>query len=480
MTASPSPSWLPVILCGGSGTRLWPLSREHFPKQFIGLASERSLFQATVQRLQGLQEVLGPLILTQEAHRFLVNEQLRQIETSPSQIILEPEARNTAPALTLAALWALLHQPDSLLLVMPSDHALTQPEAFCALLPQASELAQAGQIVTFGIQPDRAETAYGYIQAQAQTQDEKNEKSKKILAFVEKPDQATAEGYLAGGDYLWNSGIFALAPQTWIAEVEKYQPELLACCRSAFEQGQSEPAFFRPDPSAFALSPARSIDYAVMEKTDLGVVLPLHAGWSDVGSWDALKSQYPQDAHGNACQGDVITLNASGNLLRSNGRLLAAVGVENLLIIETPDAVLVASQDHAQEVKELVGELRRQQRPEAENHTKVARPWGFYETVDKGERFQVKRITVHPGQQLSKQMHHHRAEHWVVVKGTARVTCGEKVFLLTENQSTYIPVGEVHRLENPGTIDLELVEVQSGPYLGEDDIVRFEDKYQRS
>ncbi len=473
MTASPPLSWLPVILCGGSGTRLWPLSREHFPKQFIGLASERSLFQATVQRLQGLQEILGPLILTQEAHRFLVNEQLRQIETSPSQIILEPEARNTAPALTLAALWALAHQPDSLLLVMPSDHALTQPEAFRALLPQASELAQAGQIVTFGIQPDRAETAYGYIQAQ-------DEKGEKILAFVEKPDQATAEGYLAAGNYLWNSGIFALAPQTWIAELEKYQPELLASCRKAFEAGQSEPAFFRPDPTAFALSPARSIDYAVMEKTDQGVVLPLNAGWSDVGSWDALKSQYPQDANGNACQGDVITLNASGNLLRSNGRLLAAVGVENLLIIETPDAVLVASQDHAQEVKELVGQLRSQQRPEAENHTKVARPWGFYETVDKGERFQVKRITVHPGQQLSKQMHHHRAEHWVVVKGTARVTCGEKVFLLTENQSTYIPVGEVHRLENPGTIDLELVEVQSGPYLGEDDIVRFEDKYQRS
>lgn len=470
MTASPSISWLPVILCGGSGTRLWPLSREHFPKQFIGLASERSLFQATVQRLQGLPGLLGPLILTQETHRFLVNEQLRQVETAPSQIILESEARNTAPALTLAALWALAHQPDALLLVMPSDHALSQPEAFRALLPQAAERALAGQIVTFGVVPDRPETAYGYIQAQDQ----------KIVAFVEKPDQATAEGYLAAGNYLWNSGIFALNAQTWIAEVEKQAPDLLKACRSAFEQGQAEPDFFRPDPKAFALSPARSIDYAVMEKTTLGVVLPLNAGWSDVGSWDALKNQYPQDAAGNACQGNVMALNASGNLLRSSGRLLTAVGVENLLIIETPDAVLVASQDHAQEVKDLVGQLRSEQRPEAENHTKVARPWGFYETVDQGERFQVKRITVHPGQQLSKQMHHHRAEHWVVVKGTARVTCGEKVFLLTENQSTYIPVGEVHRLENPGTIDLELVEVQSGPYLGEDDIVRFEDKYQRS
>jgi len=470
MTAIPPISWLPVILCGGSGTRLWPLSREHFPKQFIGLASERSLFQATVQRLEGLPEILGPLILTQEAHRFLVNEQLRQIDTAPAQIILEPEARNTGPALTLAALWALAHQSEALLLVMPSDHALSQPTAFRALLPQAAEWAQAGQIVTFGVSPDRPETAYGYIQAQGE----------KIVAFVEKPNQATAESYLTAGDYLWNSGIFALAPQTWIAELEKYQPELLAACQKAFEQGQAEQDFFRPEANAFALSPARSIDYAVMEKTALGVVLPLNAGWSDVGSWDALKSQYPQDAAGNACQGNVVALNATGNLLRSSGRLLTAVGVENLLIIETPDAVLVASQDHAQEVKDLVGQLRQQQRPEAENHTKVARPWGFYETVDKGERFQVKRITVHPGQQLSKQMHHHRAEHWVVVKGTARVTCGEKVFLLTENQSTYIPVGEVHRLENPGTIDLELVEVQSGPYLGEDDIVRFEDKYQRS
>lgn len=463
-------SWLPVILCGGSGTRLWPLSREHFPKQFISLASERSLFQSTVQRLHGLPDVLGPLILTHEAHRFLVNEQLRQIETQASQIILEPEARNTAPALTLAALWTQAHHSDALLLVMPSDHALGQPDAFRALLPQAAELAQAGQIVTFGVTPDRAETAYGYIQAQGNT----------IAAFVEKPDQATAENYLAAGNYLWNSGIFALSPHTWLREAETHLPELLSACQRAYAEGQTESDFFRPAAQAFALSPARSIDYAVMEKTKLGVVLPLNAEWSDVGSWDALKSQYPQDGQANACEGDVITLKASGNLLRSSGRLLAAVGVENLLVIETPDAVLVASQDHAQDVKELVGHLRQAQRPEAENHTKVARPWGFYETVDKGERFQVKRITVHPGQQLSKQMHHHRAEHWVVVKGTARVTCGEKVFLLTENQSTYIPVGEVHRLENPGTIDLELVEVQSGPYLGEDDIVRFEDKYQRS
>jgi mannose-1-phosphate guanylyltransferase / mannose-6-phosphate isomerase len=461
--------WLPVILCGGLGTRLWPLSREHFPKQFVALAAERSLFQQTVLRLAGVSEALGPLILTQEAHRFLVGEQLRQIQTQASEIILEPIARNTAPALTLAALWALKHAPEALLLVMPSDHAIAQPERFQALLPRAAELAQAGKIITFGIEPDRPETAFGYIQAAGED----------ILAFVEKPNLETAQNYLAAGDYLWNSGMFVMQAQTWIDEVQRLLPELVIHCRQAFEKGSSETHFFRPEQTAFALSPAQSIDYAVMEHTSVGTVLRLNAGWSDVGSWDTLKDQYPQDESGNAIQGNIIAMHASGNLLSSSGRLLAAVGVQDLLIIETPDAVLVASQAHAQEVKELVGELRQQQRPEAENHLKVARPWGFYETVDRGERFQVKRITVHPGQQLSKQMHHHRAEHWVVVKGTAQVTCGEKVFLLTENQSTFIPVGEVHRLENPGTIDLELIEVQSGPYLGEDDIVRFEDKYQR-
>ncbi|MEZ0374730.1 MAG: mannose-1-phosphate guanylyltransferase/mannose-6-phosphate isomerase [Candidatus Sericytochromatia bacterium] len=474
-------TWLPVILCGGSGTRLWPLSREHFPKQFVALAADRSLFQQTLLRLQGLQDPQGgqgesviqgepgALILCHEEHRFLVSEQLRQIAHTPAAILLEPLARSTAPALTLAALWAREHQPGALLLVMPSDHAIQRPEAFRALLPRAAELAAAGRIVTFGVVPDGPETGFGYIRAQGE----------QILDFVEKPDLETARDYLTSGGYLWNSGIFALQAETWLGELGRQAPELLEAGQSAYAAGSADAAFYRPGREAFAACPARSIDYAVMEHTSRGAVLALDAGWSDVGSWGALKALYPSDAAGNACQGDVLTHQASGNLLRSSGRLLTAVGVKDLLVIETPDAVLVASQDHAQEVRNLVSELRRQSRPEAENHRKVARPWGFFETVDKGERFQVKRITVHPAQALSKQMHHHRSEHWVVVNGTAKVTRGEEVFLLTENQSTYIPVGTVHRLENPGTIDLELIEVQSGPYLGEDDIVRFEDIYQR-
>lgn len=463
-------NWLPVILCGGSGTRLWPLSREHFPKQFVALESGRSLFQETLQRLAGLPEVLGPLILTHEEHRFLVAEQLRQIDAQPEAILLEPLARSTAPALTLAALWASEHQPDALLLVMPSDHAMRKPAAFRAQLPRAAELAREGKIVTFGVVPDRPETGYGYIQAEGE----------RIRAFVEKPDAAAAARLLATGDHLWNSGIFVCRSEAWLRELETYSPEILQACREAMNQAIQDQSFLRPGRDAFAACPSRSIDYAVMEATPAGAVLPLDAGWSDVGSWDALKALYPMDDDGNACQGDVLTHASSGNLLRSSGRLLTAVGVQNLLVVETPDAVLVASQEHAQDVRELVGQLRAQARPEAENHRKVARPWGCYETVDRGERFQVKRITVYPGQALSKQMHHHRSEHWVVVKGTAKVTRGEEVFLLTENQSTYIPVGTVHRLENPGTIDLELVEVQSGPYLGEDDIVRYEDRYQRA
>lgn len=462
--------WIPVVLCGGSGTRLWPLSREHFPKQFVALQSERSLFQDTLQRLEGLEGVLPPLIVTHEEHRFLVSDQLRQMNQSPSVILLEPQARNTAPALTLAALWAQAHQPEALLLVMPSDHAMQDPAAFRKRLTQAAELAQKDRIVTFGIVPERPETGYGYIHADGE----------QILGFVEKPDEATARKYLEQGNYFWNSGMFVLSAQTWLEQIEHFAPEILNACQTAFAQGKTDADFFRPESTSFAACPARSIDYAVMEKTRRGAVLDLKAGWSDVGSWDALKALYPTDADGNACQGDVISIESSGNLLQSSGRLVAAVGVENLLVIETPDAVLVASQDHAQDVRGLVGKLRDTQRPEAQNHRRVARPWGSYETVDQGERFQVKRITVHPGQALSKQMHHHRAEHWIVVKGTAQVTRGEETFLLTENQSTYIPLGSVHRLENPGTIDLELIEVQSGPYLGEDDIVRFEDRYQRN
>lgn len=460
---------IPVILCGGSGTRLWPLSREHYPKQFVTLNSEYSLFQETLLRLSGQAEVSSAMIVSNEEHRFLVSEQLRQIQIDPQVIILEPEGRNTAPALTLAVLWACSHAPDSELMVMPSDQSLQQPEALRALLPRARELAQQGRIVTFGIVPDRPETGYGYIQAEGE----------QIRAFVEKPVAEIAEQMLRDGGYLWNSGMFVLKPQVWLEALQEHAPDILEACQKAYAEPRSDKNFWRPHKASFLATPARSIDYAVMEQIDTGSVLPLNAGWSDVGSWDALMMLSPQDDAGNVRIGDVLARKATRNYLRSSSRLLAVVGVSDLLVIETPDAVLVASQACAQDVRELAAELRQKQRPEAENHRKVARPWGSYETVDQGERFQVKRITVHPGQALSKQMHHHRAEHWVVVRGTAKVTKGDEVFLLSENQSVYIPLGTVHRLENPGSIDLELIEVQSGAYLGEDDIVRYEDRYQR-
>ncbi len=460
---------IPVILCGGSGTRLWPLSREHYPKQFVALHAQRSLFQETLQRLKGLSDLGSPIIVSNEEHRFLVAEQLRQIKQQAAVIMLEPEGRNTAPALTLAALWAEEHQPESELMVMPSDHSVPHPEDFRALMPRARELARQGQIVTFGIVPDRPETGYGYIQAEGE----------RLAAFVEKPSAERAAELLADGRYLWNSGMFVVTPAVWLKALAEHLPEMLKACREAYCDSKDDQTFLRPEKSAFLAGPSCSIDYAVMEKTDKGSVLPLDAGWSDVGSWDALMDLSELDANGNAISGDVLVRKASNNYLRSSGRLVAVVGVSDLLVVETPYAILVANQDCAQEIRELAGELRQQQRPEAANHRKVARPWGSYETVDQGERFQVKRITVHPGHALSKQMHHHRAEHWVVVRGTAKVTKGDEVFLLSENQSVYIPLGTVHRLENPGSIDLELIEVQSGPYLGEDDIVRFEDRYQR-
>lgn len=462
-------NWQPVILCGGSGTRLWPLSREAFPKQFVQTGADPSLFQQTVQRFQGLRGVQAPLVVSHENHRFLVAEQLRQLEQPPAAILLEPVARNTAPALTLAALWSLFQDPDSLLLVLPADHALQNPAALRDLLPRAAELAQAGKIVTFGVQPNRPETGYGYILAEGE----------EIRAFVEKPDLAQAQVYLEQGNYLWNSGMVALKAQTWLDEMLRFAPEILATCQAAFAAGKSDLHFFRPEADMFATCPALASDYAVLEKTRLGAVLQLSAGWSDVGSWDAFQALMPPDSAGNACHGDVLVHQSQNNLLFSQSRLLAAVGVEDLIVVETPDAVLVAHRNQAQDVKQAVLKLQQQRRPEVENNPRVARPWGFYQTMDQGARFQVKRITVHPGQALSKQMHHHRSEHWVVVKGTARVTCGEKISLLTENESVYIPVGTIHRLENPGNIDLELIEVQSGAYLGEDDIVRYEDRYQR-
>jgi len=461
---------VPVVLCGGSGTRLWPLSREQFPKQFISLLSEHSLFQETLKRLQGLPQVQAALIVCHEAHRFLVAEQLRQIRYTSQKLLLEPEGRNTAAALTLAALWSQAQSPEAqVLLVLPSDHVISDIQAFHEAIAAGCSKAQAGQMVAFGVTPERPETGYGYIQAEGS----------QIRAFIEKPDLATAEAYLRSGQYLWNAGIFMCRPEVWLHEIESFAPDVLQACTQAVQAGQSDQLFFRPAQASFLASPALSIDCAVMEKTELGAVVSLAAGWSDLGSWDALQGIRPQDAHGNICRGDVVTFESHNNLLESTGRLLTAVGVNNLVVVETPDAVMVASQAYAQQVRQLAAELKAQARPEVENHRKVARPWGCYETVDKGPNFQVKRITVHPGQALSKQMHHHRSEHWVVVRGTARVTRGEEVSILSENQSTYIPLGMVHRLENPGTIPLELIEIQSGSYLGEDDIVRYEDLYQR-
>lgn len=461
---------VPVILCGGSGTRLWPLSRENFPKQFISLLGQASLFQQTLQRLKGIHN-LGPvLVVGNDEHRFLMQEQLRQINLQAELLILEPEARNTAPAMTQAALWAEAHVPDAVLLVMPSDHVIMRPEGLHALMAEATALAESGRIVTFGVTPERPETGYGYIQVDG-TQ---------VLAFKEKPTLEVAASYYAAGNYLWNAGMFACQPQTWLKELAHYEPELLEHSRLAFAAGQMDGRFFRPEPAAFGQIPARSIDYAVMEHTQLAAVLPLEAGWSDVGAWSALREVSSLDPDGNVCEGDVLSHASQNNYLKSSSRLVAALGVKDLIVVETADAVLVASQDYAQEVKHVVAQLKAASRSEADNHLKVARPWGYYETVDRGERFQVKRITVHAGHSLSLQMHHHRAEHWVVVKGTAKVTRNQETFLLGENESVYIPLGATHRLENPGSIDLELIEIQSGSYLGEDDIVRFEDKYQRS
>ncbi|MBF2052905.1 MAG: mannose-1-phosphate guanylyltransferase/mannose-6-phosphate isomerase [Candidatus Sericytochromatia bacterium] len=463
------PLLTPVLLCGGSGARLWPLSREQYPKQFIAFDGPNSLFQKTLLRLQGL-DCAPAMLICHEDHRFLVLEQLRLIQVSSGDLLLEPESRNTAPALTLAALRQQAQNPvQDLLLVLPSDHVIQNTEAFYAAVAQAVTLAEGGRIVTFGIVPDRPETGYGYIQAEGH----------QITAFIEKPPLEQAEAFLRSGNMLWNSGMFLCRASVWLAEVERLQPGMLQACRAALAEGMQDQLFFRPAREAFSQTPALSIDYALMEQTELGSVVPLDAGWSDLGSWCAVHSLRQPDARGNTCQGAVVAVNSHNNTLESTGRLLAVVGVDDLIVVETADAVLVTRHSCDQAVRELVNTLRSQQRPEVEHHRKVSRPWGAYETVDQGPQFQVKRITVQPGQALSLQMHHHRSEHWVVVRGTARVTRDEEVLILSENQSIDIPLGTVHRLENPGSIPLELIEIQSGSYLGEDDIVRYADRYQR-
>lgn len=463
---------IPVILSGGSGTRLWPLSREAYPKQFLPLVGDDTMLQATWKRVAAITPC-QPIVVANDGHRFMVAEQLREAGAVPAAVILEPMGRNTAPAIALAALEATRHGEDALLLVLPSDHVISDEPAFHAAVRAAAEAAESGRLVTFGIVPTAAETGYGYIRAAGQ-----GDTARPVEQFVEKPDRATAETYVASGDYFWNSGMFLFRASRVLAELETLQPAIVAQCRRALAAAQRDPDFVRVDKDAFSACPSDSIDYAVMEKTVDATVVPLDAGWSDVGSWSALWEVSPQDSAGNAHRGDVVAIDCR-NTYAYGQRLIAMVGLEDVVVVETDDAIMVGHRDRVQKVKDVVGHLKQNGRTHATWHRKVYRPWGAYDSIDQGERFQVKRITVKPGGTLSLQMHHHRAEHWIVVSGTAKVTRGDEVILLTENQSTYIPLGVVHRLENPGKLPLELIEVQSGSYLGEDDIVRFEDVYGR-
>ena len=464
----------PVILSGGSGTRLWPLSRRLYPKQFLPLAGEQSMLQATVLRLHELKTA-PPLILSNEEYRFIVAEQCRELMLDVQAIMLEPVGRNTAPAVAVAAVQALQSDPDAVLLVLPADHVIADADAFRTAVKASIDSAEQGNLVTFGIVPQHAETGYGYIRRGTALQ----ELLYKVEQFVEKPDLTTAEAYLQSGDYYWNSGMFMFRADRYLQELEVYHPEMIAACREALSKAHKDMDFIRLDREAFAACPSNSIDYAVMEKTKDAVVIPLEAQWSDVGSWASLWQVSTQDESGNTLQGDVIAHDIENCYVRSEDRLVALIGVKDLIVTDTKDALLVAAKDRAQDVKTIVNRLNEKERPETENHREVYRPWGKYDSIDNGHRFQVKRITVKPGAKLSLQMHHHRAEHWIVVKGTARVTRGDEVFLLYENESTYIQAGAQHRLENPGKIPLELIEVQSGAYLGEDDIVRFDDEYKR-
>jgi mannose-1-phosphate guanylyltransferase/mannose-6-phosphate isomerase len=466
----------PVILSGGSGSRLWPLSREHYPKPLLPLITEQTLLQETANRLDGLPDLGDAVYVCNEEHRFLVAEQVSQLGKRPTTIILEPQGRNTAPALTLAALYLAERNPESMMVVMPADHVISEREPFLDAVREGCTHASQGALVTFGVVPDSAETGYGYIKRDGALGEGA---AYQVARFVEKPDQATAERYVNDGDYYWNSGIFLMRTDQWLEEIGEFRPDILEGSRKAMQQGVQDIDFFRVDKTAFKACPSDSIDYAVMEKTGKAVVVPFSAGWSDVGAWSALWNVCPRDESGNVIQGDVLTHDTHNAFLIAQHRCLATVGLDDIIVVETADAVLVTSKERAQDVKEIVSQLKNDDREESRVHRRVYRPWGSYEGIDNGARFQVKRLTVNPGASLSLQMHYHRAEHWVVVKGTARVTCGDNVFNVHENESTYIPMGERHRLENPGAIPLEVIEIQSGSYLGEDDIVRFEDVYDR-
>jgi len=465
---------IPVILSGGSGTRLWPLSRGAYPKQFLPLVSDKTMVQETVLRLEGLEHLKAPIAVCNEVHRFMMAEQLREIDAQPEAIILEPVGKNTAPAVALAALAA--KNPDAILLVLPADHVIEDIPAFQQAVIKAGLLAEQGYLVTFGIVPTAAETGYGYIKRSA----ENIADAYKVAEFVEKPDAVVAKAYVNSGEYYWNSGMFAFKAGRYLEELEKFSPEMLAACRLSFAGALTDVDFVRLNKDAFMQCPSDSIDYAVMEKTDKAVVIPLDAGWNDVGSWSALWDVRKKDCFGNALSGDVIAIDTENSFIHSGNKLVAAIGVQDMIIIETDDAVMIAPKDRVQEVKKIVALLKNDKRAEADLHRKVYRPWGYYDSVDSGERHKTKHIVVKPGAKLSVQKHHHRAEHWVVVKGTAIVSKGDETILLSENESTYIPLGVIHSLENPGVISLEMVEVQSGSYLGEDDIIRFEDKYGRT
>ena len=467
----------PVILSGGSGTRLWPMSRSRYPKQLLALYGRTSLLQQSLERVAGRQGFAAPLIVANEEHRFIIAEQMRESGVAAAALLLEPVGRNTAPAAAVAALRLAESAPDALMLVMPSDHVIADRDAFLGAIERAAAAAERGLLVTFGITPERAETGYGYIAGGAAIEGIPGAFA--VTGFIEKPKPQEAERYVAQGTYFWNSGIFLFPVAVYLAELERLRPEMLVACRAALAAARADADFIRLDPAAFAACPGDSIDYAVMEHTARAAVVPIAMGWSDLGSWDALWEMSGRDPQGNALAGNVVAEDTRNCYLRSEAGLVAAIGVEDLVVVATDDAVMVAPRTRTQEVKALVARLARERRDEADALPTVHRPWGSYKALHNGPRVQVKHIVVKPGGKLSLQMHHHRAEHWVVVQGTARIVRGKEEMILTEDQSTYIPLGTAHRLENPGKIPLHLIEVQSGSYLGEDDIIRFEDHYGR-